>query len=432
MSDAPHDENAAKDGPARRPRRRVAVVVQRFGAGGVGGAEWHAAQLVECLRERHDVTVLTSCARDPMTWAMELEPGATMEGGLRVHRFAHPRRNAAHRARVPLRHKLRMASKGLWDALGVPRVGQPTGADLGDGHDFLRQQGPACAGLLDELERGKAQYEAVVFFTALYHPTAEGLPLWGARSLLVPTLHDEKPMYLPWFHRVFSAAGVTLFNTRAEAELARRLYGPSVGASRIVGAPVAVSPPESAAIDAVRARYKLPERYLVYVGRIEKGKGCAKLLQAWERAASAAPGAALVFVGKGSMSIAESAQTRCTGFVSDAERDALVAGAAALVMPSRLESLSLVLLEATALGVPVLANGRSEVLAGHVADSGAGEVYRGPGDLRAKLLHMLNLPEPERRRLGAAGQRYVHERYRRSVVHEAWLDAVEQVAGSAA
>jgi glycosyltransferase involved in cell wall biosynthesis len=408
---------------------RVAVVVQRFGVGAIGGAEWHAAQLVECLREHHEVTVLTSCARDAMTWAMEIDPGITVEQGVRVHRFAHPPRNAGHRARVPLRHKLRRAFRGVCDALGANRVSAPTGDDRDDGHDFLRQQGPACAGLLDALMQGHGRHDVTVFFTALYHPTAEGLPLWGPRSVLVPTLHDEKPMYLPWFHRVFGAAGVTLFNTRAEAELARRLYGDSIGPSQIVGAPVAVSEPEPAAILAARARYALPERYLVYVGRIEKGKGCEELLQAWERVASAVPGTALVFIGRGSVRIAESAHTRCTGFVSDAERDALVAGAAALVMPARLESLSLVLLEAMALGVPVLANGRSEVLAAHVEDSQGGRIYRGAAELRAELLRMLRIDESERRGAGDSGRRYVAERYRREVVHRAWLDAVEAVAG---
>jgi glycosyltransferase involved in cell wall biosynthesis len=404
------------------------VVVQRYGVGSIGGAEWHAAQLIECLRGHHEVTVLTSCARDALTWAPEMKPGSTVQDGVRVHRFEHPRRNAEHRARVPLRHKLRMLSKALWDALGVPRVRQPSGADREDGHDFLRQQGPACLGLLDELKQGAALYDAVVFFTALYHPTAEGLPLWGPRSVLVPTLHDEKPMYLPWFHRVFASAGVTLFNTRAEAALARRLYGASVGNSRVVGAPVAVGQPEPAALAAARARFGLPERYIVYVGRIEKGKGCEALLEAWERVAGKEPDTALVFIGKGSMPIPETTHTRCTGFVSDAERDALVAGAAALVMPSRLESLSLVLLEAMALGTPVLANGHSEVLTAHVEESGGGMVFRGRGDLSAALLRMLRLPAAERRRLGEQGQRYVNEHYRRDVVHRAWLAAVEEAA----
>jgi glycosyltransferase involved in cell wall biosynthesis len=422
--------------PARKCHR-VAVVVQRWGAATLGGAEAHAAQLVECLRRHHEVTVLTGCARDAGTWAMAFEPGITIEaatpgfGALTVQRFEHPPRNAGGRARVPMRHKLRMLAGRLWDAFGRPRVARPSGDDDLDGHLFLRRQGPACTGLIEVLKNGTARWDAVVFFTALYHPTAEGLPVWGPRSVLVPTLHDEKPMYLPWFHRVFSTAGLTLFNTRAEADLAKRLYGRSVGAGRVVGAPVVVVPPSAEQIAELRSRLKLPSRWLVYVGRIEKGKGCRELLDAWLGVAASVPGTALVFVGKGAMPIVESGQVRCTGFVSQADRDALIAGAAVLAMPSRLESLSLVLLEALALGTPVLANGGSEVLAAHVADSGAGQIYRGRRGLRAGLVQMLSLAESERQRLGEAGRRYVEQRYSRARVERAWLEAVDAVAAPA-
>jgi glycosyltransferase involved in cell wall biosynthesis len=409
----------------------VAVVVQRFGAGTLGGAEWLCALFVRCVASRHDVTVLTSCARDATTWAMDFEPGVYLEEGVSVERFAHPRRNFDHRARVPLRHKLRLWTRGLWDALGVPRVRAPSGERRSDGEDFFEQQGPWCKDLVEALDHRRDRYDVVVFCTALYHPAAVGLPRWGARSVLLPMLHDEKPMYLPWFHRVFATPRLTLFNTRAEAELAHRMYGASVGASCVVGAPIEVSVPEPAAIIAARTHHALPERYVVYVGRIEKGKGCAELLAAWQGVAGALPGTALVFIGKGNLPIAEAAHTRCTGFVTDAERDALVAGATALAMPSKLESLSLVLLEAMALGVPVLANGRSEVLAAHIEDSGGGQVYRGRRELRAALVHMLRLPEGERRGLGERGRRYVLERYPRAVVHRAWLDAVEEAAAAA-
>jgi glycosyltransferase involved in cell wall biosynthesis len=116
---------------------------------------------------------------------------------------------------------------------------------------------------------------------------------------------------------------------------------------------------------------------------------------------------------------------RVAGWLEAADRDALVAGAAALVMPSRHESLSLVLLEAFALGVPALANGACEPLADHVAASGAGESYRGRAQLRAGLQRALARPDDERRRLGDAGRRYVAAHYAPDRVADAWLDAVE-------
>jgi glycosyltransferase involved in cell wall biosynthesis len=409
--------------PASWPRRRVAVVVQRYGAGLLGGAEWHA------LSHHHDVTVLTSCARDAMSWAMHYAPGDSTESGVRVRRFAHPPRHTGGRAKVPLRHKLRFLAAPLLDVLKRTRAARPRGDDRLDGHEFLRRQGPWCEGLIDALKQSAGQFDAVIFFTALYHPTAEGLPAWGARSVLVPTLHDEKAMVLPWFHRVFAGAGHVVWNTAAEQRLAHRLYGSSAcaGSSSVVGAAVQARPPSLEQLAQARQRYGLPARYLVYVGRVEVGKGCAELLAAWRALGASVRDAALVFVGHGGMKMPDWPNVTLTGFIDSAERDALVAGAAALVMPSRHESLSLVLLEAMALGVPVVANGRCEPLLDHVFDSGAGEVYRGQRELSRALLGALVRDEAARRRMGDAGRAYVSQHYADDVVHGRWLHAVEQV-----
>ena len=55
---------------------------------------------------------------------------------------------------------------------------------------------------------------------------------------------------------------------------------------------------------------------------------------------------------------------RHLGYVSDADKFAAIAAADVLIMPSRYESLSMVALEAWALGRPVLANARCDVLVG--------------------------------------------------------------------
>ena len=409
-----------------RLRRRVAIVVQRYGDGLLGGAENHARLLVDALAPHHDVTVLTSCARDATTWDMHYAPGDEVAGGIRLRRFAHPPRNEGGRARVPRRHKLRFLARSWLDRLPGPRVPEPVGDDRLDGHEFLRRQGPACGGLVDALRSD--DWDAVVFFAALYHPTAEGLPACRAPALLLPLLHDEKAMALPWFHRVFAAPRETLWNSHAECRLGQRLYGAHAQHGLVIGAPIHVQAPGEARIAAARAAFDLPARYLVYVGRIEKGKGCAELLAAWLAVASQRPGCALVFVGRGDLVVPPSAQVRCTGFVSSADRDALVAGAAALVMPSRYESLSLVLLEALALGVPVLANADCEPLADHVAASRAGTAYRGRRALRSGLLQALDRPDDERRRLGQAGRLYVDAHYAPARVEAAWLDAIDRVA----
>ena len=171
-----------------------------------------------------------------------------------------------------------------------------------------------------------------------------------------------------------------------------------------------------AAIAEACTRLGIGQRYLLYAGRVDVSKGCPSLLQAFESLRARLAGdpladVQLVLMGERFMPVPQQAWTVCTGFVSSADRDALIAGAAALVIPSRYESLSLVLLEAYAAGTPVVANGACEVLAAHVQASGAGCTYAGKKDFVDALEQALRLPEGERHRLGDLGRRYVHERY---------------------
>jgi hypothetical protein len=56
---------------------KVAIVVQRYGADISGGAELHARYIAEHLARHADVRVLTTCARDYLTWRNEFPPAST-------------------------------------------------------------------------------------------------------------------------------------------------------------------------------------------------------------------------------------------------------------------------------------------------------------------------------------------------------------------
>ena len=66
---------------------KLAFVVQRYGAGIAGGSEMHCRQLAERLASRHDITVLTTCARDYVTWENAYPAGLSVENGIRLQRF---------------------------------------------------------------------------------------------------------------------------------------------------------------------------------------------------------------------------------------------------------------------------------------------------------------------------------------------------------
>ena len=66
---------------------KLACVVHRFGADIAGGSEGHCRLVAEHLAARHDVTILTTCAKDHITWKNHYPAGESQVNGLRVLRF---------------------------------------------------------------------------------------------------------------------------------------------------------------------------------------------------------------------------------------------------------------------------------------------------------------------------------------------------------
>jgi glycosyltransferase involved in cell wall biosynthesis len=413
---------------ATEAKRRVAIVVQRYGEEINGGAELEARMVAERLAHQHQVEVLTSCALEYQNWGMDYAPGPCEVRGIPVIRFAHPLRNDLGRARVALRHKLRFLLRRVLSLLPGPAVAPARGDERTDGEHFLRRQGPWCEGLYEHLRQSGGRYDAVIFFAALYAPAATGLRVWGRRSILVPLLHDEKPMYQPVYRSVFQAAGALLFNTPAERRLASRLYGLDTHADPVFGVGLSVREPAGATRAAVRERWQLRPGYLVYVGRIDTAKGCRELLDAFLTLHGQAPQAQLVLVGKAVMELPTHPAIVPTGFVSDAERDALIAEAGALVIPSRYESLSLVLLEAMLLRTPVIANAACEVLADHIRESGGGVAYGSPRELVQAMRTLPALGAAERQRMTDAGAAYVQRSCNWDTTLAIFDQAIEKVS----
>ena len=408
--------------------KRLAIVVQRYGEEINGGAELHARLLATRLSRRYDIEVLTSCALDYADWAMVYPPGPCVVQGIKVIRFAHPRRNDIGRARVALPHKLRFLLRGVLRWLPGPQVATAKGDPAYDGQDFLRRQGPHCEGLMQHLRESTARYDAVLFVTALYAPVADGIRAWGRRSILVPQLHDEKAVYQPVFREVLGTAGALIFNTEAERGVARRLYGLDLSNARVAGAGVEITPPTTEQVQSVLQGHGLTPGYVVYVGRIDVGKGCRELIAAFLKTLARQPSAHLVLVGKEVMKVPPHPAITCTGFVSEHDRDALIAGAGALVIPSRYESLSLVLLEAMLLRTPVIANAACEVLADHIRLSGAGLAYRGQGQLARAMAEIPALPASDRQAIADKGAAYVERHWTWPRVMALFEAAVEEVS----
>jgi glycosyltransferase involved in cell wall biosynthesis len=179
-----------------------------------------------------------------------------------------------------------------------------------------------------------------------------------------------------------------------------------------------------------RTRFGLGDRpYLVFVGRVEAGKGSEELIRFFEAYKERNPGPlALVLVGP-----AEEQRSHpdivYTGFVDDVDRSDALAGALALAQPSFFESFSMVLTEAWAQGRPVVAQGRTDVLVGQVRRSGGGVWYSGFAEFEAAVDLLASSPDLAEG-LGRAGRRYVEQEYRWATVLDRYEGMLRRTAGS--
>jgi glycosyltransferase involved in cell wall biosynthesis len=160
----------------------------------------------------------------------------------------------------------------------------------------------------------------------------------------------------------------------------------------------------------------------VYVGRVDANKGCAELFDFFTRfSADRSTPVTLVVMGRRVMDVPDHPRIRHLGFVDDQDKFDVIAGAAALVMPSYYESLSMAALEAWAVGTPVIANAHCDVLLGQCLRSNAGLYYANAAEFAAVLETVLDEPAIASR-LGQNGRVFYGQNYSWPVIERKYLD----------
>jgi glycosyltransferase involved in cell wall biosynthesis len=168
---------------------------------------------------------------------------------------------------------------------------------------------------------------------------------------------------------------------------------------------------------------------LLYLGRIDPNKGCEALLHHFIRyAGEHDDGLELVMAGPVNMSIPAHPRVRMLGFVAEQARAALLEHAAMLVVPSRLESLSLVLLEAWNHSRPAIVNAHCRVLKGQ-ARRANGALYYSNYDEFARAVEVLRERPDVASALGRQGLAYVEKEYRWPTVMAKVEDLLRRVPG---
>jgi glycosyltransferase involved in cell wall biosynthesis len=390
---------------------KVAVVVQRYGQAVNGGAELHARYIAEHLARHGQVDVLTTCATDYVTWRNELEPGVEQVNGVPVRRF-----------------KVKHERDPLVFAKRSDRVFEQRHS-LGDELDWLDAEGPTSPALVDYITTHAADYDYCLFFSYRYYHAYYGARAAGARAILVPTAERDATIGLSIFKPLFRSVRAIMYNSPEERAMIHAVAGNDTVPGVVVG--IGSDVPNNPQAGRFRQKYNIRGPFAVYVGRIDQNKGCTELFEFFQTYLKDPVGKlSLILIGNTLLPIPEHPRIRHLGFLNDADKFDAMAAADVLTMPSYYESLSMVALEAWALGRPVLANGRCDVLKGQCLRSNAGLFYETPGE----FIGTLEAIEQNRwlaGSLGRNGRQFFKDHYDWPVVERKYLEMFERLTQDA-
>lgn len=386
---------------------KVAVVVQRYGADINGGAELHARYVAEHLARHVQVEVLTTCATDYITWRNERPEGVESVHGVPVRRF-------------PVARERDPEEFAGWST----RVFGTTHS-LRDELAWLDAEGPTSPALVEYIRQHTGTYDFFIFFSFRYYHAFHGARAVPDKAILVPTAERDSALGLAMFQPVFRGVRALMYNSYEERALINAVSQNQAVPGVVVG--IGSDIPEHPDGSRFRQKYGIRDRFAIYVGRIDENKGCRELFEFFELYSSALmDGVHLVLIGNPVIPIPTHPKIHHLGFVTDQDKFDAIAASELLIMPSYFESLSMVALEAWALGRPVLANAACDVLQGQCLRSNAGLFYAGFREFFETLRTLDGTPSLAAA-LGHNGRQYFQRHYSWPVIERKYTDMLDRL-----
>ena len=386
---------------------KIGIVVQRYGADINGGAELHARYIAERLAKHVQIEVLTTCATDYITWRNSLNAGPETVNGIAVRRFP------VTRERDP--EDFGNRSRQVFGSVH----------SLAEELEWLESEGPTSPALIEYIRSHEQDFDFFIFFSFRYYHAFHGIRAVPGKAILVPTAERDGALGLSMFGPIFRGVRALMYNSFEERALIQTASNNKDVPGVVVGVGSEI-PPYSSAIR-FRQKFDMRDRFAIYIGRIDENKGCAELFDFFQKySRMLAEGLHLVLVGNPIIPIPEHPRIHHLGFVNDQDKFDALAASELLIMPSYFESLSMVALEAWALGKPVLANGRCDVLKGQCIRSNGGLYYENFAEF-IETLRAIDTNPALAATLGRNGRDYFAHHYAWSIIERKYLEMLDRL-----
>ncbi len=291
---------------------------------------------------------------------------------------------------------------------------------------WLDSEGPTSPALIDYIGQQADAFDFFLFFSYRYYHAYHGVRRVPHKAILVPTAERDAALGLSIFGPVFRAARALMYNSPEERAIIQAASGNASVPGVVVG--IGSDLPRETAPDRFRRKFDVAGPFVIYVGRIDRNKGCAELFDYFGNyRPRLGQQLSLILAGNSILPIPSHPRIRHLGFISDRDKFDAITASEALIMPSRFESLSMVALEAWGLGKPVLANGRCDVLRGQTIRSRAGLYYDDFAEF-AEALFTLTSNRPLHTALGENGRRFYERHYAWPVIQRKYDDMLGQLS----
>ena len=403
---------------------RFGFITPRYGGEIASGAEHACRVLAEQVSTRHDVDVLTTCARNARTWKNEYSEGTDRVRGVLVRRFAV--------SQTRDEEAFRQFSSRIMSA---PRTSA-------DEFEWLRRAGPWTPGLIDYLRRQHQSYDVIVFFSLCNTITVQGAPIAPERSIVFPYVRLEPALRFAVTAEVLSAVRGIGYLSAAEQRLLRAYVREAPQHEEIVGIGIDPSPEQAYPrhqqdpADVVgedeamglagegseqsylagrgvpfRRRHRLYGPFALYGGRVEPDNGAEEMLEYFADYATADEDTTLALMGVKMMNVVEEPHVRLAGVLPERERMIAYEAADVTIVPAADDLIAQPLLESFAVGTPVLASACNAAAVEHCRRANAGLYYAGREEFVEALRVLMTKPRL-RERLGENGRTYIRQNFR--------------------